>query len=468
VHDVKVGGPRAAAQLRPARSWLSKDSWFWLILASVLFLAAQLTPSLLRMPLGADEITYIARTSVRVSGVMLPPVHGQGAGLLAAPVTLFTTSLLALRIWMAVLSTIGLFLGMLSWRGLRPPWVLALAALIFGSLAISQNSGVQVYPDWWGALGVLALTGLFLHAVHGTMRSRVVLPLIAVASLLIVLMRPQNIVFLMGPAIAAAVLVPGWRKPRVLIAMAVGIGLGCLQWVIGAFIWYGGLGSRIHLAGQEPPSFGFYFSLGTQVKVLSGPWYCVPPRCTSWNMPGESVWWFALLAVAILGLCVAWRTAAKVSSLFAAVTALWVITLYSFLVPFGAPRYILPALALIAILAADGIVWLVTEAKWRTAGVILACGFLLAGVISQRIVLNHEIRGQVAERQFQTAAAQLRAQGVRPPCAIRSPSVAYYADCTAPWTGETMHELLNRTPGGFQAWHKVHLPRSPALVYERS
>ena len=60
-------------------------------------------------------------------------------------------------------------------------WVLALGELIFAGLAISQNSGVQVYPDWWGGLAVLALTGLFLHAVRGTMSNRVALPLIALA-----------------------------------------------------------------------------------------------------------------------------------------------------------------------------------------------------------------------------------------------------------------------------------------------
>ena len=124
---------------------------------------------------------------------------------------------------MSVLSAVGLFLSVLCWRGLRPMWVLALGELIFAGLAISQNSGVQVYPDWWGGLAVLALTGLFLHAVRGTMSNRVALPLIALVSLVIVLMRPQNIVFLMGPAILAALVVRRWRKLKVLIAMAVGI-----------------------------------------------------------------------------------------------------------------------------------------------------------------------------------------------------------------------------------------------------
>ncbi len=229
MHDLKVSGQQAIGANQSARRRLGRESPVWLVLVAAAFLAAELTPALLRLPLGADEITYIARTSVRVSGVMLPPVHGQGAGLLAAPVTLLTDSLAVIRSWMSLLSAVGLLLALLCWRGLRPMWVLALAGLILASMGITQYSGVQIYPDWWGALGVLALTGLFLQAVSGRLRPGVVLPLIALASLVIVAMRPQNIVFIMGPAILAAVVVPGWRNRRVLLAMAVGAALACLE-----------------------------------------------------------------------------------------------------------------------------------------------------------------------------------------------------------------------------------------------
>jgi hypothetical protein len=466
VHDLKVSGPQAPSSRQPRRGPLGPDSIFWLALVSILFLAAELTPALLRMPLGADEITYIARTSIRINGVSLPPVHGQGVGLLAAPVTLLTESLTAIRVWMSVLSAIGLFLAMLCWRRLRPGWVLALAGLIFGSLAISQNSGVQIYPDWWGALGVLALTGLVLHTVNGTMNDRVTLPGVAFASLIIVLMRPQNIIFIMGAAILAVLIVRGWRMPRVMLAMGLGIALGCLEWVIGAYVMYGGLGDRIHLAGQEPPSFSLYFSLGTQAKVLNGPWYCIPPSgCQGWDMPGESVWWVAFLALAVLGLCVAWRTSAKASSILAAATAVWVIALYVFLVPFGAPRYIAPSLALMSILAADGVAWLVTKARWHRTGIVVACLFLLAGVVSQRVVLQREAAEQASGRTFETVAAVVRQAGIRPPCAMDSPSEAYYVGCIAPWTGETTPELLARTPEGLKGWRPVFVPKVNEVVY---
>jgi hypothetical protein len=463
VHDLKVSGTQAVVAGRTARRPLSRDSVLWLIVVAGAFLAAELTPALLRIPLGTDEITYIARTSVRVSGVMLPPVHGQGVGLLAAPVTLVTGSLLAIRIWMAVLSAVGFFLTMLCWRGIRPMWVLALAGLIIASLAISQDSGVQIYPDWWGALGVLALTGLLLHAVNGTMRGRLVLPLIAVASLVIVVMRPQNLVFIMGPAIIAVIVVPGWRQLRILAAMAAGTALGILQWIIGAYVWYGGLAERLHMAGQEPPSsaahpFSLYFSLGTQLKVLSGPWYCIPPTgCQGWVMPWESVWWVAFLGVSILGLVVTWRTAARASAVLAAATAVWVIALYAFLVPFGAPRYLIPSLALMAVMAADAVAWLVTKARWRKAAVAFACIFLLSGIISQRFVVQQLAAAERSGRPFIAEADRLRALGVRPPCALGSNPVAYYLGCSAPWDGESMRKLLAHSPQGAGGWRQEQL-----------
>ncbi|HUA43050.1 MAG TPA: hypothetical protein VMA32_15850 [Streptosporangiaceae bacterium] len=470
MQDLKVIGLRTQPTGQGRRRRLRGDSLLWLVLVSVLFLAAELTPPLLRMPLGADEITYIARTSVHPSLISLPPVHGQGVGLLAAPVTLLTNSLLAIRIWMSLLSATGLFLAMLCWRGLRPIWVLALAELILASLAITQNSGVQIYPDWWGALGVLALTGLFLHAVNATMSDRVVLPLIAVAGLLIALMRPQNVVFLMGPAILAALVVRRWRKPKVLAAMGIGVAAGFLEWLAGAYLWFGGLSERIQLAGQEPPPLHLYFALGTQVRYLNGPWYCTPPYCNSWAVWEETPWWVAFLAAAAIGVWVAWRTKMKASSVLAAATAVWVFVLYAFLVPFGAPRYLLPTFALMAILAADAIVWAVTESRRKKLAAIVACVFVLGGIASQREILQHQIADQDVGRQFQAQAAELRKMGIHAPCAMVNTSIAWYLGCSAPWTTNGTNDqvmdwfLEHRTPPGLKRWEVFEVPATAANV----
>ena len=456
----------AGNRRRPAR--LGPESLAWLILVSVLFGLSELIPALLRLPLGADEISYIARSSVQHSGVYLPPVHGHGAGLLGAPVTLLTASLTALRVWMAVLSGLALFGSLLCWRGLRPAWVLAIAGLIFGSLAITELSGVQVYPDLWAGFGALAITGLLLQAVQGRLRSRFVLPLIAFVAFVIVLMRPQNMAFVLIPTFFAPLVVRGWRKPGVLIAMIIGMAAGILEWVAEAYVWFGGLGSRIQLAGQEPPKFGLNFSLPMQIRTLSGTWYtnCTtgPGHCPpSYGYPVIYLWWLVFFALAALGLFAAWRLRSRASSVLALVTGAWVAMCYLLFVPFGAPRYFLPTWALLAIVAADGIAWLARVPKWKTTGAVLAGAFLLSWAVSQHVVLVGETANAASSRQFVQRAEVLKKLGIKPPCAVGSPSVAYFVGCTARWTAEpadagvTMKWILARTPGGVKAWRKVHL-----------
>ena len=454
--------PEDAGKQRQRPAPFGPDSVAWLALVSVLFVLAELLPALLRLPLGADEITYIARTSANASGVFLPPVHGHGVGLLAAPVTLATTSLTALRVWMGLLSGLALFLSLLCWRGLRPAWVLALAGFIFGSLAITQLSGVQVYPDLWAGFGALAITGLLLQAVQRRVRPGIVLPAIAFTAFVIVMMRPQNIVFVLAPTFLAPIVVRDWRQPRLLVAMIIGMGLGVIEWAAEAFLWFGGLSSRIHLAGQEPPTFGLHFSLLMQIKTLNGPWYCNPyppgPCTPQVAYPSVYLWWLAFGVLVAVGLYAVWRLPTRASSLFALITAAWGAALYILLVPFGAPRYFLPTWALFAIVAADGIAWLVTQPKHRTAGVAAVGVFLIAGVISQHIVLNGETANAAATRPFKPKAAQLKKLGIKPPCAVGSPSVAYYVGCIGNWSGGTIQQALRYSPGGLAGWQRIRLP----------
>jgi hypothetical protein len=445
---------------------LGPDSLLWLVLVSVLFFLAEILPALLRLPLGADEITYIARSSLPSSGVFLPPVHGHGAGLLAAPVTMLTSSLTALRVWMSFLSAAGLFLSLLCWRRLRPAWVLAVAGFIFGGLAVTQISGVQVYPDLWAGFGAVAITGLLLQAVQRRARPMLVLPAIAFSACVIVLMRPQNIVFVLAPTFLAPIVVRGWRQPRVLVAMIIGMGLGVVEWVAEAFLWFDGLANRIHLADQEPPTLGLHFSLITQMKTLSGPWYTdtTTGAVPQFSYPVEYLWWLPFMGLVVVGLCVMWHRSEKASSVLALVTGGWVAVLYVFLVPFGAPRYFLPTLGLFAIIAADGIAWMVTVPQWKKIGIAIAAVFLVAGAASQHIVLNGLIASSASSRGFQTEAAALKAHGLQRPCMIFSPSVAYYAGCTAPWTvdnamlASTERWILNNSPAGPSGWREVRLP----------
>jgi hypothetical protein len=244
----------------------------------------------------------------------------------------------------------------------------------------------------------------------------------------------------------------------------VGAGFGFLEWLIGAYLWFGGLGSRIHLAGQEPPALRLYPALGTQLRYLNGPWYC-SIGCTTWATPLESPWWIAFLAIALLGLWAGWHAAQRASSMLAAVTALWVFLLYAFLVPFGAPRYLLPTFALMAILIADGTMWAVTESRWRKPAIIGTCVFLISGLVTQRTILQGQASYQRFSRQFEAQAAQVMKVGVRPPCVMESTSIAWYTGCSSPQTGTGIVQFLADTPQGLKNWRLLQLPGLSIAVY---
>ncbi len=452
----------------------------WLLAAAVLFTAAEFAVAPLRLPLGWDEITYIAQTSAHASPVVMPPIHSRGPGLLAAPVTLLTTSVVVLRAWLALLSGAGLFLALLAWRRLRPGPVLALTVVIIGGLAVTQLSAVEVMPDWWEAIGALAVTGLFLQAVT-TGLTRLVAVLLAAGVFFLMLVRWQDAVFLTVPLVAGAVVVPAWRCRGTLAALAAGLAAGAAEWAGEAWLFYGGPAGRVRLAAREPPTFGLYFSLFHLLRNLTG----APRDCPRWVHPWLGVWWTALLVLAILGILTAWRTrpaapdtpaapaAVPATRATAAVPAACAVTLlaaYSVFDNYAIPRYLLPVIVLAAIPAADAIAWLVAPRRWQAAALPLVAVFLLAGLITQHYVL----RGQAArtghlDARWVAQAEYLHRLGVRPPC-ITGPGhlpVAYYLGCTPAWADQHLSTLLAQRPGP-GAWHLLHDRGRPIKVYIRT
>jgi hypothetical protein len=149
---------------RANRRLPSADSLWWLALVAGLFTLAQLVFVVPRLGLSWDETVYVSQLSVHAPAAFFDPARARGVPLLVAPVSLLTGSVVALRIYLAILSGIGLFLALLTWRGLRPAWILALAAAAYGTLWVAIYYGPQAMPDEWVAFSSLAAVGFFLRA----------------------------------------------------------------------------------------------------------------------------------------------------------------------------------------------------------------------------------------------------------------------------------------------------------------
>ncbi|WNI16272.1 hypothetical protein [Actinacidiphila sp. ITFR-21] len=250
--------------------------------------------------LGWDETVYTSQVSGSVPAAFFSAPRARGVSFLAAPVAEWTASTAALRVWLAVLSGAGLYLALRAWRSLLPPPVLALAGGLFGTLWVSLYYGPQVMPNLWSAYGGLAAVGCFLRAARDrTDRSA---PLgLALAVTVTGLMRPPDAVWLVLPLGVLSAAVPGARRPLVWAALATGAVLGCGEWVVEAYVRYGGLAERLHRASAIQGGTGWNFAVDDQIRALDGRTLCRPCDIP-WHHRATSAWWFALPVLAAGGL----------------------------------------------------------------------------------------------------------------------------------------------------------------------
>ncbi len=443
------------------------DSLWWPGTAAAAFTLAQLVFVVPRLGLSWDETVYASQVSLHLPAAYFDPARARGIPLLIAPVAAFTSSATALHVYLAFASGLGLFAALAVWRALRPGWLLALAGPAFAGLWVTQYYGPQAMPDLWLALAALAAVGFFLRAVGpgpaaaagtaaagtGATRtsagtgvvgpeavrhpplSRGALAGLAGALAFAALVRPGDAVFL-AACLAGAVLVPGWRRWRLLVAVAAGLAAGGAEWVIEAWARFGGPLHRLHLAGTEQGGFGLHPALWDELRAVNGPTLCRP--CTiGYRYPELSLWWLALPLLAALGIWAARRDGLLRSSLLPTLCALGVGFQYLFLIGYAAPRFLLPAYALLAIPVADALGWLLTSVpvRWQeTARMVVGLALVLQ-VIAQHLVLAHEVRGTVRyHADYQVIAADLHRLGVRPPCVIKGEQfipIAYLAGCAS-------------------------------------
>jgi hypothetical protein len=477
--------PPAAGRAR--RVLPTADSLWWLALAAALFTAAQLAFVVPKLGLSWDETVYISQVAAHAPAAYFDPARARGVPLLVAPVSLLTGSVVVLRVYLALLSGVGLFLALLTWRGLRPAWKLALAAGVYGSLWVAIYYGPQAMPDEWVAFASLAAVGFFLRAVGAGPTARPAQAAAAAPGALAggqppassgaltapspgpqavpgaqavpapgaqaaldwrwlaglagcvgiaALVRPGDAVFLSGALVLAVLFVRAWRRWQLIAAVAAGLVAGCAEWVIEAYLRFGGPLHRLHLAGAEQGGFGLHLAIWDEFKAANGPTLCRP--CTvAVRYPELSLWWIALPLIGLLGVLVVRRTSRFSSALLPALCGLALAFQYLFLINYAAPRFLLPAYALAAIPVADALAWLLTSVRKDLLPLAQVAVFLalVFQILAQQIVLAHQVNEKaVYFGDFQRIATDLHRLGVRSPCFIKGGQylpIAFYADCSS-------------------------------------
>jgi len=413
------------------------DSGWWLVLVGVAFAAAELLFVSPRMGLSWDESVYVSQVSGHAPAAWFDPARARGIPLLVAPVAALTGSVVALRVYLSVASGLGLVLALWTWRPLRPAWVLGLAGVAFGGLWVTQYYGPQAMPDMWSAVGCLAAVGCFLRWVRGRSQGDAkALAGLGASVAFVTLVRPGDAVYLAAPLLVSVVTVAAWRRWPLAAAIAGGLLAGGAEWVIEAYVRFGGITERLHLAGAEQGGFGLHFALPDELRALNGPTLC-RPCLVGVRDPELDLWWLALPLLVALGILAARRAGQLSTAVLPAVCGLCLAAQYLFMINYAAPRFLLPAYALLAIPVADALAFLVTGVSWdlRPAMTATVTCFLVAQLFTQHLVLDHEVGGTVAfHDDYTRIAATLGRHGVRPPCLINGVQdipIAFYLGCAS-------------------------------------
>ncbi|MGW6565744.1 hypothetical protein [Streptomyces sp. NPDC054975] len=399
------------------------DRAYWLVGLAVVFSLVQLVLVVPGAGLGWDEAVYVSQVGGNAPPAFFSAPRARGVSYLVAPVAVFTGSTSAIRVYLAVLSGVGLWGALRVWRGILPVSVLTVGGALFAGLWVTLFYGPRVMPNLWCAFGALAAVGLFVRVVRGGRAA--VLGLGGVVAG-VMLFRPGDGVWLALPLCVAAVVM----SVRGGVAVVGGAVLGAVPWVVEAYARYGGLAARLRRAGEIQGHLGWYLSVDDHVRALAGRTLCRPCD-VAWEHPVTAVWWLLLPVVVVVGVVAAFRGGRGVPVLLATVTAVSMAGPYLLTVGYAAPRFLLPAYALLALAVGEGVRCLV-GVRWRAAVV----GVCLVGHLAvQYAVLDRAVSNSRSVReQFTGIAAALHDAGVRPPCLVSGLEyvmVGYYAGCSS-------------------------------------
>ncbi|WP_326663772.1 hypothetical protein [Streptomyces sp. NBC_00385] len=388
--------------------------------------------------LGWDETVYVSQAGGDAPAAFFSAPRARGISYLVAPVAALSASTTVLRIYLAVLSAAALVGAFRVWRTLVPGRVLVCAGALFATLWPTLFYGSMAMPNLWCALGALAATGWVARApLRGAGRAELLGAGAAVA--VVVLMRPAD-----GAWLALPLLLVTAVRPRMFAALAIGLLAGAAPWIVEAFAHYGGPLTRLHRASEIQGGLGWNLAVDDQAKALEGRTLCRP--CTiAWQRPGTTVWWALLPFLAVGGAMVARRAGRGTAILLATGTAVSLAVPYLFLIEYAAPRFLLPAYALLSLPVAECLARLYAWARrpagrpgrtvtrqWRVV--------VLAAVLSAHLAVQLQVTSRVSASSksttadFEAVAAALHREGIRPPCVIsgdQAVPIAYYAGCAS-------------------------------------
>lgn len=398
------------------------------------------------MALTYDEVVYASQVSTDTPAVRFTAPRARGMPLLLAPVVTITEWVVALRVYLTLVSGLLMYLAFRPWLAIfrqvgdRYRFVPAIAAGFLATLWLTIVYGALGYPNLWLAFMLVAGVGYAVRAVREPVPARWPLAGVVASFAVASLLRPTDALAAAGPLLLVAVVRRSQPWLQAGLAVATGLAVGWAAWIGEAFARFGGPIERLR-AGAEINGGGLVNSLPEHLHALDGPAVlCRQQHLCEGIDPLAAWWWFALPVLVAVGLAAARRTGWLAAGGFATAAAVALAVPYLFLIDYAAARFLLPAYALLALPAAGGAVWL--SGLGRRA-VRVGVTTTLVAALALHAAGQQAALGPVSDRLERVSAAFAKLgdylrdeQGVQAPCLVWGEGaiqLSYLLKCRSVW-----------------------------------
>lgn len=365
-------GSATLAQDQPeqpsARSFIDRPTVL-LVAVTLLYLVLQLVAMSLDRFVEYDEAVYVSQVTPDHPAFAFDPHRARGIVWLVAPVVQTFGVGTALRLYLAIVLTAGLFLGFRAWT----PTIrnaAAVAAALFATSWLVIFYGSAVYPNLPSALLCVGAVGIFARGRPARLRTRWLL--LAALLALVALFRPLDAAALSLGLIVVGLIRDGLSRRTALELTCAPIGslVGLIPWLVDSGA-YGGPIEALKTSSRSTAS-GLTFMGVEYLKLSDGPFYGPDPG----PIPVAGLLWLVGLVVFSMIGIVRERHTRTSPFVCAAITGTVLASPYVFYTGVSSPRFLLPGLALLAIPAAWGL--MATFERAARPAVAVAALLLLA------------------------------------------------------------------------------------------
>ena len=331
-----------------------------ILVVGLAYLAAQLLAFSLDRPPSWDEAIYLSQVAPGAEPLPFVPSRARGITFLALPVLQLGGSLSQLRLFLAVASAAALVGAFRMWVPVAGYGATA-AALLFAGAWPVLFYGSELMPNLWMALTGVAATAVLARrfAGHEGRHDELVAgALVAVAALI----RPLDAVVLT----AALVLLPvAVRRATVswTVHLALGLLAGWAPWLVEMTARFGSPWEALAAAARTGHAgrLSFIENARQYLALSDGP--SIGPVAHP-DVPFSGLLWFIGFGIlVVLGVRASSRRGLLPSVVVATATGVALATEYVALTDAQAPRFLLPALALLTIPAGFGLATIVAGSR---------------------------------------------------------------------------------------------------------